>query len=92
MKKTLLAAALALGLSTSSCLGPDHLYDGIKNWNATVTEKDWVNELIFVGMQIIPVYSFALLGDVLIFNTIHYWSGDNPIDAPGEFPGFTKKD
>ena len=90
MKKTLLALTLALGLSTPSCLGPDNLYGSIKNWNATVSDQDWVNEILFIGMYIIPVYQFALLGDVLIFNTVEYWSGDNPIADPGEFPGFSK--
>ena len=43
-------------------------------------------------MYIIPVYEFALLGDVVIFNAVEYWSGDNPIADPDEFPGFSSKD
>jgi hypothetical protein len=91
MKKSLLSAALALSLLTPACLGPDNLYGGIKNWNAEVSDQDWLNEVIFVGFWIIPVYPFALLGDVVIFNTIEYWTGDNPIKEPGEFPGFSRK-
>lgn len=92
MKKTLLSAALTLSLLTPACLGPDNLYNGVKNWNATVASQDWVNELIFIGFWILPVYPIAALGDIVIFNTVEYWSGDNPISAPGEFPGFTRHD
>ena len=90
MRKTLLAAALALGLTTSSCLGPDNLYGSLKNWNATVSDQDWLDEVIFIGFWVIPIYPFALLGDVVIFNTVEYWTGDNPISDPGPFKGFTK--
>jgi len=93
MKKLFLAAMLALGVSTSGCLGPNNAYNSILNWNAEATDHDWVNEGIFLGLVIIPVYGIALLGDYLIFNTIDYWSGSNPIDDPGAFPGdsFTAK-
>lgn len=91
MKKTLLAGALALSLMSQSCLGPNNAYNSIRNWNTTVTDQDWINEILFLGMVIIPVYGIALLGDYVIFNTIDYWSGDNPIGDPGPFPeGFGK--
>jgi len=82
MKKSLLAAALTLSLLGSSCLGPDNLFNGLHNWNSRATDSKWGNELIFVGFSIIPVYGFAWLGDVIIFNSIEFWGGRNPIDAP----------
>ena len=92
MNKRMLALILALSLATPGCLGPDHLYGGLRNWNAELSEQDWVNEVVFLGLCIIPVYPIAMLGDVVIFNTVNYWSGNNPISDPGEFPGFTKDD
>jgi hypothetical protein len=92
MKKTLLASLLAFGLFGSSCLGPDNLYNSLKNWNATMTEQDFLNEAVFIGLWFIPVYEFALLGDVIIFNTVGYWTGEDIITNPGEFPGFSSKD
>jgi len=92
MKKALLASVLALGLVGSSCLGPDHLYNSVKNWNAKMSDMDWLNEVVYLGLWIIPVYPITLLGDVVIFNTWGYWSGNNPISDPGAFPGFTRKD
>jgi len=91
MKKTLLALVLSVGLASSSCLGPDHLYHSVKNWNAGLSDQDWVNELVFLGLMIVPVYPFALAGDVLVFNTVGYWSGNYLVKDPGDFPGFVKK-
>jgi len=90
-RKATLAAALFLGLSATSCLGPNNAYNSIRNWNANLSDTDVVNEIVFLGFLVVPVYGVALLGDYVIFNTIQYWGGDNPISAPGEFPeGFGK--
>jgi len=90
IKKFLGVALLALGFS--SCLGPDNLYGSIKNWNAGLSKKDWVTEIVYIGLNIIPVYPLALLGDVVVFNTITYWTGNDTINDPGQFPGFKRKD
>ena len=92
LTKTLLSAILALSLGSASCLGPDNAYRSVKNWNAELATQDWINEVVYVGMHIIPVYPILLLGDIVIFNTIGYWSGENPINDPGEFAGFSKDD
>ena len=84
MKKILAAAVLTLG--ASGCLGPNNMFDSLNIWNAEVVEQDWLVEVIFIGMYIIPVYPIALLGDVIVINTVDYWSGENPIDDPGPFP------
>lgn len=91
MKKTILASALLAGLFCGSCLGPDHAYNSLKNWNAKVTDQDWLNELLFLGMNVVPVYGIALFGDLVIFNTSGYWSGNYIISEPGPFPGFKRE-
>jgi uncharacterized protein DUF3332 len=91
LQKKLVAALLLLGLTSSSCLGPDNLYNGIKSWNANLSEKDWVNEGVFIGLMIIPVYPIAMLCDVVVFNTVEYWSGDNLVNPPEPFPGFKRE-
>lgn len=84
MKKMIAAAALTLG--ATGCLGPNHAYNGLTNWNAEVSDQDWVNELLYLGMTIIPIYAITLAADGLVINTIDYWSGENPMKAPGPFP------
>lgn len=84
-KKTTASCVLAIGLFLPSCLGPNNAYNGMTNWTAEATETDWINECIFVGLNIIPVLPVVLLGDLWIFNTLGYW-GTNPIGEASEFP------
>jgi len=86
MIKTKFLACAVLALGATSCLGPNNASNSLRNWNATVTDMDWADELIFLGMTIIPVYGVANLVDVVVLNTIDYWSGENPIDEPPPFP------
>ena len=86
IRKATLAGALALGILSTSCLGPNNAHNSLRNWNAEVSDQDWVNELIFLGMNVVPVYPIAMLADVFVLNTIDYWTGENPIDEPGPFP------
>lgn len=77
MKKSLLAAALALTVFGSSCLGPNNAFDQYNHWNKTVTDDKWLNELIFIpGMFVAGLF---YTGDIIIFNSIEFWGGDNPI-------------
>jgi hypothetical protein len=39
-----------------------------------VTDSDVANELIFLGMTIIPIYGITYLIDIVVLNTIDYWS------------------
>ena len=86
MKKVLLVLLLTASLSMSSCLGTNNAFNGLNSWNSRVTENKWVNELIFIGLWAVPAYEIAIMGDVLIFNTMEWWGAKNPIDAP---PAFT---
>ena len=93
MKLRLAAALLGLAALTPSCLGPDNAYHGLKNWNANMSESDVAREGVFLGMTIFLVYPLALFADVIVFNTIEYWSGNNPISDPGAWPAnFSNKD
>ena len=83
MRKAIMGTVLA-GLLFSSCLGPNNAQRSVNNWNASVTDMNWLNEILFL----IPlgfVQNIAWLGDIVIFNTIAYW-GENPISDPGDFP------
>lgn len=80
MRKTsIIAAALSITLLTSSCLGSFSAFNGLKDWNQELTNSKFLNNLIFWGLNIIPVYGLFFVGDVLIFNTIEFWTGSNPL-------------
>ncbi len=87
MKKAFLAGALAAGMLCSGSLGPSNAYNSLNNWSARATSMQWLNEVIYLGMWVIPVFPLALTGDVLLFNTIEFWGGENWIDDPGPYPG-----
>src|SRR5688572_10232188 len=70
-----------LPFAMSGCLGPFNLTTDLHDWNSTASEEKWVNELIFLGLVIIPVYEFALLIDAIILNSIEFWGGKNPVDG-----------
>lgn len=82
MKKTYLSAALILSvaasLSFSSCIGSFSLTNKLLDWNKGVSNK-FVNELIFFGFWILPVYEVTTLADLLVLNSIEFWSGNNPV-------------
>lgn len=88
MKKATYFALAALALLGAGCVGKNSsfcLHRGLSEWNRTWHEEKWMNELVFVGLHIIPVYQICKLGDVLIFNSIDFWTGDNPMK--GAFAG-----
>lgn len=77
--KTFLVCAMLSGsVLFSSCIGSFGLWNSLKDWNQGVSNK-FVNELIFLAFHIVPVYEIAYLADVLVLNSIEFWSGSNPI-------------
>ena len=77
-----LGGVLALALMSSACFGPFNATRQVYDWNKDVGGK-WAQEGVFLVFAILPVYGLAMLGDAVIFNSIEFWTGDNPIDAPG---------
>jgi hypothetical protein len=84
MRKSIKAAALAgllvFGSLTSACYGPFNATRSLHHWNGTVTGNKWAQEGLFLVLNIIPVYGLWMLGDAIIFNSIEFWGGTNPMD------------
>lgn len=80
MKTMRLAAVLAVTMGMTACYGPFSLTKKLHKWNGEVGGK-WVNEGVFLGLVILPVYTFAALGDAVIFNSVEFWTGKNPVTA-----------
>jgi Domain of unknown function (DUF3332) len=69
---------------TSACYGPFNLTRNVYHWNSNIkgsgeVSEKWMKEIVFFGMIVIPVYMFSALLDAFIFNSIQFWTGDNPI-------------
>lgn len=78
-KVTAIVLLAATSVMMSGCYGSFSLVSRLHDWNGNVSKKKFVNELIFFGLCIIPAYEIACLGDALIFNSIEFWGGNNPI-------------
>lgn len=81
MKKAFTSAACAMMLT--GCLGQNALFDTVQDWNATATNNKFVNQGISFIFWWVPVYGLSLLGDIIIFNSIEFWTGTNPISNEG---------
>ncbi len=81
MKKRLIPVALVAAISIpvfTSCIGSFALTNKLLSWNRSIGSKI-VNELVFIGFWILPVYEVSALADVLVINSIEFWSGSNPM-------------
>lgn len=73
-----LVCALCGSMTFQSCIGSFSLTNKLLSWNNTIGNK-FVNELVFFAFWVIPVYEVSCLADVLVLNSIEFWSGDNPV-------------
>lgn len=76
-RATLLALAAA-GTSTSGCFGGFELTNLLYDWNDSFDGK-FIKWLMFLVLAILPIYSIAILVDAIVFNSIEFWTGDNPV-------------
>jgi hypothetical protein len=76
-------AALFMLIQTG-CFGSFGLTKEVYKFNSKVGSK-WVNELVFLVFCAVPVYEIAGFVDVVILNSIEFWTGSNPMAmAPGQ--------
>jgi len=73
---------VAVACVASGCFGPFNLTRRLYHWNEDVGQK-WEREIAFLLLALTPVYGVTTLADALVFNSIEFWTGDNPVDPPG---------
>jgi len=73
---TVTAAAL---VTASGCFGSFNLTRKLWGWNKGVSDEKFVRELVFLGLNVVPVYSIAGFIDVIVTNSIEFWTGTNPV-------------
>ncbi len=80
-KKIAFVAALAVLLS--ACTGSFTLTGKVYQFNRDIDDQ-WMEEVVFLGLCIIPVYEIALIADAVIFNSVEFWTGENLIADAGQ--------
>ncbi len=78
--KSFLLGVLFLSVTVlqSGCFGSFKLTTGLYDWNTSLG-SDAAKEVVFLAFVIIPVYGVTLFIDVIILNTIEYWTGSSPM-------------
>jgi hypothetical protein len=71
---------VSLLLTAFGCYGSFNLTTKVYKFNGGLGGK-FVNELGFLVMCIIPVYEVAGTIDVIVLNTIEFWTDKNPISV-----------
>lgn len=93
MKKKLInvSIALALGAITlNSCIGSFGLFNSVLSWNKGLSSNKFVNELVFVLIS--PAYAVCGVADLLVLNSIEFWTGEKIIAKVGETKEIMGKD
>ena len=72
-------ALVALGFAASGCYGPFYLTRKVWKFNGEVSDNKWVVEVVHLICLALPIYSIAGAADGLIFNSIEFWTGSNPL-------------
>ncbi len=82
MKKCLLAfMTVAAIIGSTGCIGGNNAFmltQKVYDFNKTWGEK-WMQELGFLVMNIVPVYGISMWVDVIVLNSIDFWTGSNPL-------------
>jgi hypothetical protein len=79
LKKLLLF--LLTPLVFTGCMGTSGLTGKVKKFNLEVVEHRWAREGTFLALNILWVYRVCSILDLLVFNSIEFWSGENPING-----------
>ncbi|MBJ6724221.1 DUF3332 domain-containing protein [Geomesophilobacter sediminis] len=81
--KRIISAVLAMAVALTSlqgCYGKMALTRKVYRINGEVQNK-YLRSLVSWVFIIVPVYGVSALVDFIVFNTIEFWSGSNPIGA-----------
>jgi len=73
--------ALVLVAFSSGCLGTNGLGGRVKKFNLEATENRWGREGIFLLLNVAWIYRICAVLDLFIFNSVEFWSGENPING-----------
>jgi hypothetical protein len=73
-----LVLVAAVGALSAGCFGKFQLTRKVYDINQSIDEK-YVRSATTWIFVIVPVYGVAALLDLIVFNVIEFWSGENPV-------------
>lgn len=78
IKGTALGMALSLSVLSAGCFGKFQLTRMIYDLNKSVEDK-YVRSALTWAFVMPPVYFFSAFLDVVVFNVVEFWTGENPM-------------
>ena len=80
MIKKILFVCLS-GTMLTGCIGTNAVTAAVRKGNLSVVKNRWGREGVFLGLNIFWVYRVCAAADLLIFNSIEFWSGENVVNG-----------
>lgn len=77
--KKIVASIVVIAFFTTGCTGSFNLTRKVYNFHRSQSDK-WADELCFLLVALTPIYGLATFADAIIFNSIEFWTGKNPIE------------
>lgn len=78
-RATILSLAAVGLLGSTGCFGSFQLTRKLHAFNKSVSDDKFVQELVFLAFAVPQIYSLVAGADALIFNTVEFWTGKNPV-------------
>jgi hypothetical protein len=69
---TVTLLTLFVPITTTACFGTFPVARKVYRWNAGVHSDKWVRWLVFLGINIIPVYTCAAIFDMVFSNSVEF--------------------
>lgn len=83
--KKLVATLVLFTFVLTGCFGSFNLTRKVYQFNKSQGDK-WVQEIVFIVLVVVPVYGLSALADGVVFNSVEFWTGRNPVAANGIKP------
>lgn len=83
--KKLVATLVLVTFVLTGCFGSFNLTRKVYQFNKSQGDK-WVQEIVFIVLVAVPVYGLSTLADAIVFNSVEFWTGKNPVAANGVKP------
>ncbi len=78
--KKLAVVFMLIAIVGAGCTGTFKLTRQVYDFQTKPADK-WVDEVIFLAFVIVPVYGVSMLVDGIVFNSIEFWTGKNPMTS-----------
>jgi hypothetical protein len=91
VRRSIAVAVLAafVPVATTGCFGRFEATRQIYQFNKEIHPNKWVVWIAFLVMSFIPIYGIGVFVDVIILNSVEFWTGANPMvtDLPSTLTG-----